>query len=429
MHCPHACGSTEHRIARRTFLGGVAAGMGAVAGGLGALALPAVAEDLKRRQRQVLVVDLRGGVSQFESWDPKPGTDTGGPFRAIPTSVPGVHICELLPHTARQMHHLAIVRSINTREDDHGKGKYAILTGRRREDPQDYPYLGAVMSRALAGATSGLPGHVRIAPQGKAGRRSDAAYLGPAHASMALEDGRPPENLARPEALAAEADARRHELRRSADQRFAARRGTAETQLYTHNYEQALDLIARRDLFDIEREPERDRDRYGRHDFGRHCLLARRLLEQGVTFVQVEHVEYDTHAENFNFHIEQLGEFDRPFATLVADLADRGLLEHTLIVVLSEFGRTPRININLGRDHWGSSWSIALGGCGIQKGAVIGKTNDNGTAVADREVHHGHLFHTYLQAIGLDSTGHFHLGGREVPMADPAFGPIRELLA
>jgi uncharacterized protein (DUF1501 family) len=158
-------------------------------------------------------------------------------------------------------------------------------------------------------------------------------------------------------------------------------------------------------------------------------LLARRLLESGITYVQVNHREYDTHSENFDFHIEQLGEFDRPFATLIADLADRGLLASTLVVVLSEFGRTPIINHNLGRDHWGTAWSICLGGCGIQRGAVIGKTNDQGTAVADREVHHGHLFHTYLRAVGLDSTGTFDIAGRPIPMADPAFGPIEELLA
>ena len=144
------------------------------------------------------------------------------------------------------------------------------------------------------------------------------------------------------------------------------------------------------------------RDRYGRHDFGRHCLLARRLLEGGVTFVKVTHSNYDTHHENFDFHIEQLGEFDRPFATLLDDLAERGLLDSTLVVVMSEFGRTPKINRNYGRDHWAKAWSVALAGCGIKGGAVVGKTNANGTAVTDREVNGGHLFHTYFRALGLE---------------------------
>ena len=201
------------------------------------------------------------------------------------------------------------------------------------------------------------------------------------------------------------------------------------TDAYTANYEQALELMKQREIFDITKEPEQDHDRYGKHDFGRHCLLARRLLESGITFVQVTHSNYDTHNENFAFHIEQVGEFDSPFATLVADLADRGMLESTLIIVMSEFGRTPNINQNYGRDHWGTAWSICLGGAKIQPGAVIGKTNDNGTAVADREVDHGHLFHTFMQAVGVDSAGTFDVDGRDVPIADPAAAPISELIA
>ena len=214
-----------------------------------------------------------------------------------------------------------------------------------------------------------------------------------------------------------------------ANERFSLRRRTAQTDAYTQSYEQAEELMKRRDVFDLSKEPEADRKRYGSHDFGRHCLMARRLVEKGVTFVQVSHSNYDTHNENFNFHFEQLSEFDRPFATLVADLAARGMLDSTLIVVLSEFGRTPKINSRYGRDHWGKSWSICLGGAGIQRGAVVGKTNKNGTEVTDREVDAGHLFHTYLRAMGLRSDRSFNVGGRRFPVADPAFEPIKELLS
>jgi uncharacterized protein (DUF1501 family) len=186
--------------------------------------------------------------------------------------------------------------------------------------------------------------------------------------------------------------------------------------------------MKQRDVFDITKESQKDQERYGAHDFGRHSLLARRLVESGVTYVRVTHSNYDTHCENFNFHFEQVGEFDGPFATLVTDLAERGLLEHTLIVVLSEFGRTPTINANYGRDHWGTAWSVCLGGAGIHRGAVIGETNENGTAVKSRQVDGGHLFHTYLSALGLKSTGHFTVAGQKMPMADPAFEPIDELL-
>jgi uncharacterized protein (DUF1501 family) len=143
----------------------------------------------------------------------------------------------------------------------------------------------------------------------------------------------------------------------------------------------------------------------------------------------VSHSNYDTHHENFDFHIEQLGEFDRPFAALLDDLSDRGMLESTLVVVMSEFGRTPRINHLYGRDHWSKAWSVAMAGCGIKGGALIGKTNANGTAVTEREVNGGHLFHTYLTAVGLDSTKNFRPNERPVPIADPKAAAITEVLA
>jgi uncharacterized protein (DUF1501 family) len=156
--------------------------------------------------------------------------------------------------------------------------------------------------------------------------------------------------------------------------------------------------------------------------------MARRLLEGGATFVKVTHTNYDTHHENFDFHIEQLGEFDRPFAKLLDDLADRGLLDSTLVVVMSEMGRTPTINRNLGRDHWSRAWSVALGGCGVKGGAVVGKTSPNGSTVVDREVNGGHLFHTYLKALGFDSKKNFYIDERPIPMADPKAAPIDEIL-
>lgn len=427
MKCTYACGSQEHLIARRRFMGGVAAG--ALVGGLHYFGRPATAEQLASKQMRVLAINMAGGLSQLESWDPKPKTNTGGPFRAIPTSVPGIHLSELLPETAKVMHHLALIRSINTKENDHGKGAYMMFTGRRESPATDYPRLGAVAARTLSPANASLPGHIQITPGGGGGRSNDAAYLGPKYASIALGNGNPPQYTARPDSISQASDDQRNLFRRMANDRFALKRRTALTDAYVSSYEQAQELMKQRDIFDVAKEPQTDQDRYGTHDFGRHCLLARRLLQNGVTCVQVTHSNYDTHNENFNFHLEQMGEFDKPFATLVADIADRGMLDSTLIVVLSEFGRTPQINQYYGRDHWGNAWSICLGGGKIQRGAVIGKTNDNGTEVADREVDAGHLFHTYLQAVGVDSAGSFNIDGREVPMADPAFQPIRELLA
>jgi hypothetical protein len=430
MRHDYYCYSPEHTIARRRFLAGLAAGaVGPLVGGLGVFSTRSAHAQLAGQQKRVVVFNMHGGLSQLESWDPKPGTDTGGPFRSIETSVPGIRISELLPQTARQMHHLCLVRGVNTSEDDHGKGAYMMLHGRRQTPAAEYPTLGAVCAKAMAPDEAGLPGHIVITPGGGGGRGNDAAYLGPKYASIALGNGKPPQNTTRPGQVSEPMDDARNDIRRHVNERFLNRRRTAVTEAYVYSYDQAEQLMRRRDAFDVAREPEKDHERYGKYDFGRHCLLARRLLEKGVTFVQVSHSNYDTHNENFNFHIEQLGEFDRAFAAFVADLADRGMLDSTLIVVLSEFGRTPGINHFYGRDHWSRSWSVVLSGARVQRGIAFGKTNDKGTEVVDGQVDHANLFHTYLQAVGVDSTDSFDVEGRDVPIADPAAKMIKQVLS
>ena len=213
MKCTYACNSAEHTMARRQFLGGVLGGAVGVVGGLGALAQPSFAEQLKKEQKRVLVFNMAGGLSQLESWDPKPGTDTGGPFRAIPTSVPGTHISELLPKTAEQMHHLAVIRSINTRQGDHGKGSYEMFHGRRQTPGMVYPNIGAVMAKALGSDKRSLPGHV-VVSNSTGGRGNNAAYLGPQFASISVGSGQPPNNSARPDGWEEKADLLRNDFRR-----------------------------------------------------------------------------------------------------------------------------------------------------------------------------------------------------------------------
>jgi uncharacterized protein (DUF1501 family) len=246
---------------------------------------------------------------------------------------------------------------------------------------------------------------------------------------VGLPDGGAPPNLELPKGLSPEHDARRRALRSKLGGRFVQGRRQAETEAYNASYDQAAALIARKDIFDFKSISDADQERYGKHPFGRHCLMARKLVENGVTFVKVTHSNYDTHSENFNFHIEQLGEFDQPFATFVGDLGERGLLKNTLIIVMCEFGRTPRINHLVGRDHWSKAWSVAVGGAGIKGGAVVGKTNANGTEVVDRQVNGGHLFHTYYRAVGLDPTRDFWHEGRPFHKADPKADAITEILA
>ena len=425
--CRYACRTAEHLVSRRAFLGASAtAALGAVG-----FAAPGAAAELAKAQKRVLVIFLSGGVSQLETWDPKPNTDTGGPFKAIQTSVPGTHICELLPHTAKQAHRLAIVRGVNINSDDHGVGEKIMMTGRRPEPGIEYPQLGAVAARLLSNVDeASLPGHIQILPKvGSGFGKADAAFLGPKYASVSLGDGKPPADLLRPANLTAAEDAAREALRKKLNDRFAKSRKSAATDAYAESFAQAERVVKQGEVFDIDRENPKIADRYGRHDLGRHFLLARRLLEAGVTYVKVSHSNYDTHHENFDFHIEQLGELDQPFAALLDDLEDRGMLESTLVVMMSEFGRTPKINANYGRDHWGHAWSVALAGCGIKGGALVGKTNANGTGVTEREVNGGHLFHTYLTAVGLNPTKNFYPNDRPVPIADPKASAITEVLA
>jgi hypothetical protein len=431
----------EHLVNRRRFLGAAtgatvvgSAGLGqglvgsGVVGSLSALASGAAGAEVTKNDYRVVVFNMHGGLSQLESWDPKPGAKTGGPFRAIPTSVPGIHISELMPKTAKQMHHLCLLRGVNTSEDDHGKGTYMMLTGRRQTPSAEYPQIGSVAAKMLHDEQTGLPGHIIVTPGGGGGRGNEAAYLGPKYSSIHLGGDKPPQNSVKPDAISAEVEQRRHEFRRRINEQFLSQRRSAVTDAYTHSYEQALRLMEKREVFDVSKESQAAQDRYGASELGRQCLVARRLLENGVSFVQVTHSNYDTHNDNFNFHIEQVGEFDEAFANFIDDLAQRGMLEKTLVVVLSEFGRTPNINLYYGRDHWSKAWSVVMAGAKTIRGAAFGKTNEEGTEVIDGQVDHGDIFHTILRAVGVDSSQSLIVDGRELPIADPAAEPIWKVL-
>jgi uncharacterized protein (DUF1501 family) len=181
------------------------------------------------------------------------------------------------------------------------------------------------------------------------------------------------------------------------------------------------------ELLDVDRAPQADLDRYGPAPIARHCLLARRLIEAGVTVVKVRNTWWDTHADNFEGHRGLCFNLDHALSLLLDDLADRGLLESTLVITLSEFGRTPEISAELGRNHWPNAWSVALGGCGVHGGAVIGATNEDGTAIVDRQVGPAHLFATYYKALGIDPHKEYYVGDRPIRLADVAGETIAEL--
>ena len=389
----------------------------------------AAARELAKAGKRVLAIFLSGGVSQLETWDPKPNTDTGGPFQAIPTSVPGIHICELLPHTAKQMHRLALVRGLNTAEDDHGRGATIMLTGRKPEPGIEYPHLGAVAAKLLGngddGAAGPHPDHAeRRRRFGKAGRRVPRAASTPRWRS-ATASRRPtcsaprtspprPTRHARPSAEAQRPVRAVAAVGRDRGLRRVVRPGRAQVM------QQATCSTSTR------KTRSSPTATAGTTSAGTCCSPAG-CSKPASPSSRCTHSNYDTHHENFDFHIEQLGEFDRPFAALLDDLADRGMLDSTLVVVMSrvrpDAEHQPTCTAaTTGRRRGRWRWPAA----GIKGGAVVGKTNANGTAVTDREVNGGHLFHTYLRAVGLDPTKSFYPNDRPVPIADPKASAIKE---
>jgi uncharacterized protein (DUF1501 family) len=417
------CTPVEHLQSRRQFFG--AAGT-ALAG----LATPAVADALRKQRRQVLFIWLDGGMSQLESWDPKPNTPFGGPLRAIPTTVPGIHISETLPHCARVMKHLAIVRSVSTKDNSHSAGVDRIQRGDPKNRGVVYPFFGSAVAKLVGEGDSALPPYIWVKPMSGGFIPKDAGFLGAKYGALALGDGKPPENLLRPKELTAEEDDERNELRKLIDANYAEQRRKENTEANTQAFEMASQLQKKIELFDVSKLPQKDQDRYGTHDLGRHLLLARRLLEEGVTFVKVTSYGWDSHGDHFNQALSQHPRFDRPFAAIIEDLHDRGMFDQVLVIVCAEFGRTPRINGHIGRDHWPEAWSVCMAGRGIKRGVVAGKTNDKGTDVATDPVDIGGLFHTWYRALGIDPTKvEFRNATQPLPIAHEDMKPVAEVLA
>lgn len=428
------CGSPDHVVSRRGVLGALAAGGAAFAADmtpLQALASPVLAAELKKQQKRVILLWLAGGASQLETWDPKPGAATGGPFRSIPTAVPGVRISELMPKMATRLKHTCIIRSLNTRNGDHGGGTQLMMLGRRDEPNLKYPDLGAVLARELGRADSQVPDYVSFyfQTEGRGSPLGTAGFLGARYAPIELTKDMMPENIRRLANLS-EADHRaRAELRDRLSQRFARQRSSQTLASHNEAYQRVRGLMASEKLFDVSREPQKMRDLYGPTMFGEQVLVARRLIESGVPFVRVARAWWDSHGQNFETHQELVPELDHVMAALLDDLQDRGLLENTLVVTLSEFGRTPGINPSLGRDHFASAWSVTLSGCGVKGGALYGKTDATGNRVADGEIGAAQLFATIYQALGINPRKEYEVGARPVPLTDPGTKPVTEVLA
>ena len=426
--------SAASAISRRSLLGGMLGGAVAATAnltGVDILRHPVLAETLKRNDKRVILLWLAGGASQLETWDPKPGRPTGGPYRAIQTNVPGIQISELMPKMAQRLHHTAIIRSLNTKIGDHGGGARLMHLGRRDESNLRLPDLGAMLARELGDPASQAPDYVTYytATEGRGNAVGQAGFLGARYAPMFLTTEAKPENISRLAAMT-EAEARqRAELRALLSQRFAAGRQSPVVGSHGEAYARVQNLMAGEKLFDISNEPQWIRDRYGPTLFGQQALVARRLVEAGTPFVKISRAWWDSHGQNFETHLELVTELDNVMSALLDDLKSRGLLESTQVITLSEFGRTPNINASLGRDHFASAWSASLTGCGVLGGSVYGKSDEDGHKVAEGEIGAAELFATIFQALGIDPQKEYYVGVRPVPLTDIGTLPVSEVLA
>jgi uncharacterized protein (DUF1501 family) len=288
-----------------------------------------------------------------------------------------------------------------------------------------------VLARELERADSAVPDHVSFytATEGRGSAVSQAGFLGARYNAMFLTEGSTPPNLRRLDEISDLDHQQRGDLRKLLSDRFA--RGRESSSLASHNeaYSRVRGLMASERLFNLDDEPQAMRDKYGKTLFAEQVLIARRLVEAGVPFVKVGRGWWDSHGQNFETHLELVTELDHVMSTLLDDLHDRGLLENTLVVTLSEFGRTPQINASLGRDHFASAWSVTLSGCGIKGGTVYGKSDEDGKTVAEGMVGAAELFATIFQALGINHQKDYHLGARPIPLTDPGTKPMREVLA
>lgn len=425
------CGSPAHTIDRRLFLqGGIATALGVGFAGFEAPLHSLWASEIRQQKKHVLLLWLAGGASQFETFDPKPGRPTGGPFKAIPTNVPGIHICELMPKLAGMMDRLAIVRSLDTKIGEHGQAADLMQRGRKAEPELVYPDFGAVVAKELAQRESEVPEYVSmyLATEGQRWGRPEPGFLGSRHAGMSLEKALKPENITLPQGVTEQEHTEREHLRQYLSERFNRARNADEIQGYNSTYARVRGLMRSDSLFDLEKEPPCVRDRYGPTEFGQHCLIGRRLIEAGVPMVKVCRAWWDSHADNFESHRELVSELDHVMTTLLLDLEERGLLESTLVLTLSEFGRTPIINKDVGRDHFASAWSCSFAGCGIRTGVAHGKTDADGKTVADGKAGAGDVTATVYQAVGINPKKNYRLGPRPIPLVPEDSQPIKAVL-
>ncbi|MEX2264830.1 MAG: DUF1501 domain-containing protein [Bryobacteraceae bacterium] len=391
----------------------------------------------------VILFWLEGGPSHIDTWDPK----TNSNFKPMSTNVAGIQVSELLPKIAKKMDKLALVRSMHTRGTDHPQATHYVVTGHEINPAMQFPSLGSIVTREL-GPRNAVPPHVLV-PKWDRGRQYEdyfrASFLGGDYDPMCIPDPSKPgfevTDLSLPKTVSQVSVESRSAFLKAVDSRYRTLNERAEYADLDGFTAQAWKMIltpAVRDAFDLSKESEKTKERYGKDSVGQSVLLARRLVEAGSRFVTAAGYHsnsWDTHSDNDKGHRDRLAPpLDRTLTALVDDLDERGLLDTTLVVAMGEFGRTPVINPNLGRDHWPNCWSLALAGGGIKTGQVVGSSDEEGYNVTSRAVTMGDLYATIYKTLGIDWKKEYMSPiGRPVKIAnsleDRTGEPVEELLA
>ncbi len=403
---------------RRHFLKHSAAGAAVTIPGLSFLAnLRAKAAELKSKQKSLIILWMSGGPSTIDLWDMKPGAPTGGEHKPKATAASGVEISEHLPKVASQFKHLSIIRSLSTTEGDHARGTYLMNHGRSPNPLLAFPSIGSVLAyyQAMdveAMKNADLPAFISVG-----GTRGDAGFLGMKYAPFTVQNaGQPPENVSSP--VDDGRTARRAALFQRLEGGFSTGAPMDAARAHKEVYEKALSMVVstRKEVFNLEKELDgkpidpKLKEEYGAagqgaNPFGRAALLARKLVEAGTAAVQIELGGWDMHQNIFpTLANQRLPVLDKAMGTLVKDLEQRGRLKDTVIVWMGDFGRTPRINQNAGRDHYPRAWSVVVGGGNIKGGIAYGSTNSDGTEPKDKHVGILDLYGTLYRGLGIDPT-------------------------
>jgi len=433
------CAGITRRDCLQLGLGGILG-----AGLVDMLRLRSEAALANRRQTSCILVWLDGGPSHYETFDPKPTApaEIRGEFQPIATKVPGVHFSEHLTRLASISDKFAVVRSIQHNQGNHGAGNHYMMTGAPTRIPVGcgafvsfHPSLGSVTAYERGGAKDGLPAYFSIPRMSRSGGPN---FLGAKYAPFVVPDD--PNNssfrvrdVALPAGLEPDRFLSRRNVRLNVDRlpRIENEAAGDPVSALDEYYEQGYKLVLSPEsqaAFDIHRENEKVRDQYGRNSFGQRALLARRLVEAGVPFVTLYEGGWDHHRSIFPAFEKRMPQVDNTVATLIEDLEARGLLDTTLVVVLGEFGRTPKINKDGGRDHWSNAMSVMFAGCGVPGGTVVGATDDRGYAAIERILSPENFASTVYRKLGIDPDKVYYTPqGRPAHLVSDAT-PIHELM-